>query len=352
MNKVDRLGARDAERVAADLRHDATRLAGGAPRAPTVLTGSATDGRLDDVRRWLAAETEAKRVVRARLAASVDATAEALARAGGVDPGGGARPILDSSARHAALAHATEEVLRVVDLPTLERQAVAATRARARRRGAGPLGWLTAAIYRYSGRQARVADPHGYLVRWRDRGSLAGAVEPLRASLAEPVRRASPAVRPGLSSAVAPRETDAALAGALDRVVARTPAEPPSSRVWPVLGLLQTLDTALLVASIAWIVLWVLTRSPVDEILVPVLGRVPVPFALAVAALVVGYLLARVLGLHAGFVGRRWAGRLAADIRASVADAVARTAYAPLDRLEAARRAVWSSARTIRERCG
>jgi hypothetical protein len=274
-----------------------------------------------------------------------------LARAGGVDATRGARPILDADARRKALDGATEAVLRVVDLPALQRQAVAATRARARRRGAGPLGALTAAIYRFSGRQARVADPHGFLVRWRDRGSLATAVEPLRAALAEPVRQAAPATRATLSGAVEPRHVDASLAAALDRVVAAAPETPPASIVWFVIGLLQTLTTVVLVASAAWVVLWILARPAVDEIVLPILGRVPIPFALLVGAIVVGYLLARILGLHAGWLGRRWARRLASQIRTNVGRAVDDTAFVPLDGLEAGRRRLWAAARATAESC-
>ncbi len=351
LNKSDRLSPVDAERIAGDLRRDASRMAGRRAHPPEVVVVSAGDGRLDALRAWLGAQTEAKRVVRARLAASVVAAAEELARFAGVDVTSGARPILDPEARRGALDKASEAVLRVVDLPILQRQAVAATRARARRRGAGPLGALTSLVYRVSGREARVADPHGFLVRWRDRGSLASAVEPLRAALGEPVRRATPATRVALAGAVEPRQVDAALAGALDRVVARTPETPPSSLVWLVIGAIQTLTTLVLVAAAAWVVVWILARPPVDDVVLPLVGRVPIPFALLVGALVVGYVLARLLGLHAGWLGRRWARRLAGDVRAQLERSVAETAFAPLDRLEAARRALWSAVRAIGDSC-
>jgi 50S ribosome-binding GTPase len=351
LNKSDRLSPRDAERIARDLKRDGVEIVGRGGRAPDVVVGSARDNDLDPLRRWLAAETEAKRVVRARLGASIVAAVDDLARTGGIDATRGARPILGADARRKALDGATEAVLRVVDLPALQRQAVAATRARARRRGAGPLGALTAAIYRFSGREARVADPHGFLVRWRDRGSLATAVEPLRAALAEPVRQAAPATRATLSGAVEPRQVDASLASALDRVVTAAPETPPASVVWFVIGLLQTLTTVVLVASAAWVVLWILARPAVDEIVLPILGRIPIPFALLVGAIVVGYLLARILGLHAGWLGRRWARALASQIRMNVGRAVDDTAFVPLDHLEAGRRRLWAAARATAESC-
>jgi hypothetical protein len=351
LNKRDRLSPRDAELVARDLDRDAIRLAGSRSRRPDVVVVSARDGDLDPLRRWLASATEAKRVVRARVAASVVAGAEELARAAGIDPTLGARPILEPERRHAALDDATAAVLRVVDLPVLERQAISATRARARRRGAGPLGAVTSLLYRLSGREARVADPHGFLVRWRDRGSLAPAVEPLRAALAEPVRRAAPATRVALSGAVDPRRVDAALAAAVDRAVAAAPETPPSSLVWLLIGLAQTLTTFVLVVAAAWVVLWIVARPAVDEIVLPVVGRVPIPFALLVGALVAGYVLARVLGLHAGWVGRRWARSLAGGVRRNVARSVGATAFGTLDELEADRRAIWNAARSIAASC-
>ncbi len=350
LNKVDRLAEPDVRRVQRDLGADLARLANG-DAAPLVIATSAATGSLDDLRRWLAAETEAKRVVRARIAAAIAASVRDLAAAAGVDPGVPARPFVDPAARDRALARMTDAVLDVVDLRALRDQAVAATRARARRRGTGPIGIVTSALYRLSGREARVADPHGYLVRWRDRGSLAHAVEPLRELLTEPVRRVPAPVRPALAASVEPRQVDTALAGAVDRVVVRTPSTPPSSLVWPVIGVLQSITTLVLVVAVAWIVVWVLAHPPVDSVLLPVVGRVPVPFVLLVGALVVGYLLARLLGLHAGWLGRRWARRLADDVARSVTAAVTETALAPLDVLEGARWRLWNAATEATRAC-
>ena len=71
----------------------------------------------------------------------------------------------------------------------------------------------------------------------------------------------------------------------------------------------------------------------------------PVPFVLLAAGLITGFVLARLLALHAGCVGRRWAGRLAARLRSKVDEAVTDAAFAAVDRLEAARRALWIAAR-------
>ena len=72
---------------------------------------------------------------------------------------------------------------------------MAATRAQARARGAGPLGGLTSLIYRWSGRHAKVADPVAFLARWRDRGSLGPAVELIRGAVAEALHEAPAGTR-------------------------------------------------------------------------------------------------------------------------------------------------------------
>jgi hypothetical protein len=119
----------------------------------------------------------------------------------------------------------------------------------------------------------------------------------------------------------------------------------PSSRVWPLIGLLQTVATWAIGLSVAWIIVWILARPPVSSIEVPVLGLIPIPFAALVVALATGYALARILGLHAGWVGRRWAARLRRDVTAAVHREVTDRALQPLDLLEAARQELWSAAR-------
>lgn len=313
------------------------------PVLPTTTVEGATGVRafLD----WLAAGAEAKAVVRERVAATVASHAERLARAAGVDPAGPDRPYLDTGERRAVTTEVTAAILRAMDLPGLERQAVSATRARARARGTGPMGLLTSAVYRLSGRQARAADPDAFLMRWRDRGSLAPAIEALRLALTRPLAAAAPAVRPALAATVEPAALQRGLEGAVDRAVARHDRTIPDSRVWPIIGVLQTLATAAIVLSVAWTILWVLTRIPVDSAQLPVLGAVPMPFVAVVGSLLVGYVLARTVGIHAGWVGRRWAGRLRREVTDAVGREVAEHGLAPLDRLEIARHRLWESAR-------
>jgi GTP-binding protein EngB required for normal cell division len=357
VNKADRLTPDEAEAVRRDLERDLTRLATGGDRAgrvppvPVILTSAAGgNSGTEALRRWLVEQVEAKQVVRARLNATIRDAIASLARAAGVDPTKPARPLLDRDDRRRAADGATAALLRVVDLPTLERQAVAATRARARARGAGPLGGLTSRLYRWSGRQARVADPIAFLARWRERGSLAPAVEPIRAAVAEPLRMAPAGTRQLLARSVAADGLERSLGRAVDRAVALR-NEVPTSRVWPVIGLLQTVATLALVVTAIWVVLWVFVKFPVDSVALPVVGRMPTPFVALVVVLAAGYLLARLLGLHAGWIGRRWAHRLAADIRSNVEREVERAGFEGIDVTEANRLALWESARRIGEDC-
>jgi energy-coupling factor transporter ATP-binding protein EcfA2 len=356
LNKTDRLSPDDAEQVRRDLERDLARIAARGSRRPRVdvLLVSARNPGPDGVgplREWLASAIEAKRVVRSRLVATIAAAITALARTAGVDPTARARPFVDGTSRRATIDRLTAELLRVVDLPAAERQAVAATRARARARGAGPLGAITSRIYRWSGRQARVADPAAFLRRWRERGSLAPAFEVLRGAVAAPLGEASPATRATLATTMEPNALGTNLGRAVDRAIAARASEEPSSRIWPLIGLLQTLATFTLVFAAVWVVLWVFVKFPVDSVTVPVLGQLPIPFLLLVAALLAGYLIARLLGTHAGWVGRRWARSLARDVRERVAAEVETSAFATLDRLEAARRGLWSAARGAGEDC-
>jgi len=356
LNKTDRLSPDDAEQVRRDLERDLALIAARGSRRPRVqvLLVSARAPEREGVgplREWLANAIEAKRVVRSRLVTAIAAAVTALARAAGVDPTARAKPFVDGTARRATIDRLTAELLRVIDLPAAERQAVAATRARARARGAGPLGAITSRIFRWSGRQSRVADPASFLRRWRERGSLAPAFEVLRGAVAAPLGEASPATRATLATTMEPTALGTNLGRAVDRAVAARASQVPSSRIWPLIGLLQTLATLALVFAVVWVVLWVFVKFPVDSVTVPVLGQLPIAFLVLVAALLAGYLIARLLGTHAGWVGRRWARGLGRDVRKGVAAEVEATAFAQLDRLEAARRGLWTAARGAGEDC-
>ena len=267
-------------------------------------------------------------------------------------PGSPATPLLDDSARHAAVRSATAAVLRVVDLPALERQAVAATRASARSRGAGPLGRLTSFIYRTSGRETAVADPNRFLLRWRERGGLGPAVESIREAMSAPIRDAPAALRPALAATLDPGEVRRGLERALGRAIGGLGSvQPPTSRWWTAFGLLQTVATVAIALSAAWVVLWILARPATGSIELPVLGPVPSPFVVLVASLLAGYVIARLLGAQAGWLGSRWAGRVRDRVAAAVEDEVRESAFGPLDELEDARRRLAMAVSAIERDC-
>ncbi|MEO5940797.1 MAG: GTPase [Candidatus Limnocylindrales bacterium] len=382
VNKADRLTADDGELIRRDLERDIERITGRVgrdPRArPTVILastrggvgravadrgaaargavpgdpGSAASDGLAAVRAWLVDSAAAKQVARTRLLATIRDTIAGLARASGLDLTREAVPLISAEARRAATTDASEALLRVVDLVALRRQAVGATRARARARGAGPLGGITSRLFRWSGRQARVADPAAYLVRWRDRGTPGPAAGVVRAALTDALRTATPGTRRRLAAETTSEPLERALGSAVDRAIATDPGVPPTSAWWTVIGLAQTIATGALVLSAVWVFLWVLIRFPADAVVLAVVGRVPIPIVALIVSLFAGYLLARLLGLHAGWLGRRWADRLADRIRTAVRSGVGQTAFEPIDLIESARRDLWTAAHDAGRGCG
>jgi hypothetical protein len=336
LNRSDLLSPADASRVADDMRGQLRRE--GAGDVEVVVTRAKEGaGGIGDLRTWLDSGVEAKRVVVSRVAAEARAAVRDLAADAGV-VGGMREPLIEPARRERALASVTRGALAVVDIAGLERQAVGATRFAARRRGAGPLGALTSAAYRLIGRKRTSADPAAFLSRWQVRGSLAPAVEPLRELIAATLPSVSAPLRRGLAALTAPTSLEHRLAETVDRSLAGEAIgfRVPTSALWTVIGAAQYLVTALLVFSALWFgSLFVIHDAPVGSISLPYLGPVPTPVALLTGALVVGYLLAKLLQLHAGWLGRRWAKRIGARITGEVRQRVVDELLAPLDRFEA-----------------
>ncbi len=354
VNKADRLADDERPRIRRDLEADLGRrlLASDRPAVPVLMTTAVGEPELDEFRRWLADGAAAKAVVRARVAATVVDVARELGRDAGLDRDGSARPFVDPSTRSKATEDAIRATLRSIDLEGLERQAIAATRARARARGTGPMGQLTSIVYKLSGRETQVADPNGHLARWRDRAPVTPAVEALRVAVGGSLADATPAVRPKLAAALEPGELRAGLERGVGRAIAGLDRlEAPTSRVWSLFGLLQTLATLAIAVSAAWVVIWILARPPVDSVELPVIGTVPIPFVALIGSILAGYVLARGLGIHAGWVGRRWARRVRDRVAASVRREVTERGLAPLDALEDARRRLSTAVGTMLREC-
>ena len=353
INKADRVADDDGRRIQRELQADLRRELGAEGRDVAVLLSSTLrDGGTDDLRAWLAAGVDAKAVVRGRIAATLLAGIRDVARAAGVDPVRSTTPFLAENERADAIRAATAAALRTVDLDGLRAQAAAATRASARSRGTGPLGRVTSFLYRASGRETAVADPNRFLQRWRDRGAIGPAVEAIRGALATSIVAASPVVRPILAATVEPGQISRGLEGAIDRAIGGVGRlDAPTSRWWSVIGLGQTIATVGLALSAAWVVVWILARPTTGSVDLPVVGPVPSPFVSLIAFVLAGYVLARVLGLHAGWVGRRWADSLGDRVATAVESEIRDRTFAPLDRLEDARGRLATAARRAESGC-
>lgn len=349
LTKADLLPPRALESVRADLgRLLAAQAARSHPGPPGIIAVSSVTGPagVAPVLAWLEAAVEAKAVVSGRLVAACGAAVEELARLAGVHDRP-YLPLITPEARGRATSAAIAELLGLVDLAGAQRQAVAATRAQARPRGGGPLGRLSAFAYRASGRQRRVADPAAYLRGWRGRGSVSRAAAPIREAIAGALPAAPVALRGSLAATSQAGQLEDRLGDAVDgAVAAHGELGAPTSRIWAVIGVLQTANLALLVFAGAWLLLWIIGRPPVDVVRVPPVGDLPVPFALLVLGLLIGFLLARALAVHAGWIGRRWASRIAEGIRSGVEEALHGEAFAAVDALDAGRRQLWLADRT------
>jgi hypothetical protein len=155
-----------------------------------------------------------------------------------------------------------------------------------------------------------------------------------------------------LASALEPDELASGLERAVDRAIRGLGRlEPPSSRWWPILGGLQSVATVGVALAVAWLVIMALGGPTPGTVDVPIVGAVPTPFVLLVAFLFAGYVVARVLGAHAGWVGRRWAGRVRERVAAEVRTEVDERGLGPLDALEDARHRLWTAVRTVGQGC-
>lgn len=352
LNRADLLAPADAVRVRDDLRAQLKRE--GLNGMPVIITSAraGSDG-VAQLRTWLAANVDAKRVIAERAAAATREAVATLAESVGVERGETA-PLVDRERRERALEDAGHGVLALIDMRTLRRQAVAATRLAARPRGAGPFGHVTSAIYRLTGRARASADPAGHLRRWRLRGSLAPAVEPLRELVATAVPAAPPRLRASLAALSAPGALEGRLADAVDRAVVAEAGDlhPPTSAVWSLIGIAQYAVTAVLLFTALWFAaLFVVHDVPTGVLVVPYLGPIPTPVVVLAGALLAGYLLAVLLRLHAGWLGSRWASRIGDRVTAAVRQHVRDGLLVPLESIEATRAQLVRAARGIAESC-
>ena len=341
LNRTDLLSVEDAQRVADDMRERLRREGIGEMEVVQTRAREGAAG-VTALREWLESAVDAKRVVVSRIEAEAREVVRGLAADAGAD-GGNAAPLVERSRRDRALSSVVRATLALIDIAGLERQAVAATRFAARQRGAGPLRHVTSAVYRLTGRDRVAADPARFLTRWRLRGSLAPAVEPLRQLVASTLPSVPAPLRPKLAALTVPASLDGKLADTIDRALTAEASafRVPTSRIWSVIGAAQYLVTAALIFSLLWYAaLFVVHDVPVGTIAVPYLGPVPSPVLLLAVSLLVGYILARFLQMHAGWLGRRWAKQVGRRVTAEVTQRVTDELLIPLDEFDASRAAL------------
>src|SRR5256886_17369383 len=214
------------------LFRSASLRAEGIENVNVAVTSATRDGDAHELRDWIADGVQAKRIISERVATELHGAALDLATRAGVSAD--AKPLLTAEQRAQVLADVTREAAAIIDLAGLERQAVAATRLAARPRGAGPFGLVTTFLYRATGRDRVVADPEGYLRRWRERGSLARPAPPIRNLVGDVLPRVPPDTRGAVASLIDAEALHRRISRALDAAGAAPapPARPPTRVRW------------------------------------------------------------------------------------------------------------------------
>jgi 50S ribosome-binding GTPase len=352
VNRRDVIGGPEQEAaLAADLRR--TLAADGISGRPLFLVSAdppdrdAGHGELDALRAWLSERLQAKAVVAERVAADCAAAGAEVARRAGLDGPDAGRPLVGEDASRAARERAVAAARSAVDVEGVRRACRRRTVAEARAAGAGPHGRLLALLARVRGggeagpASARSIDPVAYARGWRGRSTLSRTVNPVHDLLRRAAVAAPPALRTEVMALARPDRLEERLAGAIDDAVARASVEndrPPRSRLWPLIGVLQTLATGAAAAGVLWYLTLLLAgwaRADLPD--TPTWRDVPVPLLLLGGGVVVGWLLARLLAASARRAGRRWADRLTGGLDHAVAREVETTMTEPLADLESAR---------------
>lgn len=342
LNKADLLSEADREVVAEDLRRRL--VADGIPRPIIAVVSAATGEGIDRLRSDLADVAHAKVIVAAKLEADRAAAAEKLAATVGLSPDGGYRPLLPPAEREQAVEATVRGALELIDPVGVGRQVRSAVLYRARIGGGSFVGRLTGLLGTLTGARRRSADPGAYLAAWRERGAIGRVLNPLRAALVSAAEAMPPDSRGRVLLALGAPDAERTLERALDEVARREGGEVeiPASPVWPIIGIAQMAVGAVLLFAIAWVVVLFVAGGgvPVAAFDAPLLGPIPMPLALLAGALLASALLGWALGAHAGWVGRRVAGRVGAGTAEAVRDTVSRAGFAGLDAVEEARRTI------------
>jgi hypothetical protein len=340
LNKIDRVADGQRAEIVADLERRL--VSSGIDRPRVHVTSASTGVGIDALRGALAAEAGSKALVTAKLDADARA---ALARLGGalsVEPDVSHAPLVAPARRDAAVHDAIEGALAVVDVAGLSGQVRAAVMHRARRSGGSLLARVVTLMGWMTGQQRRRADPAAFLRDWRRRGSLGRVVNPVRGVLLEAAGRLPAASRGALLGALGIEELESASADALDRAARDAIADLriPGSLLWPVVGAAQLAVGAAFVFATAWYVTLFVSGGavPVSTFELPGLGPVPLPLLILTGSILVSAVLGWIVALHAGWIGRRAARRVATRVGSAVETAIVAVGTRGIDQVEAVRK--------------
>jgi GTP-binding protein EngB required for normal cell division len=344
-NKADRLGDDDQRLLEEDL---ARRLSmDGIARSSIRMLSARTGQGVAALRRDLAGAADRKAAVAAKLATDATSALRNLASKAGIQPGTPPPPLVDPKARERANQGAVAGALSVVDPPGVGRQVRAAVQNQARRQGGSLLVRILAMLSSLTGTRRRTADPEGYLMNWRRRGSLGHILNPIRRVVTDALAKLPAGARTPAMAALGMDDLEARLVSAVDQAArqSRAAARPPGSFLWGFIGAIQLALGAVLLFAIAWYLTIIFGPGGIEvsSVEVPYLGPVPVPLVLVVASLVASFLFGAGLSIHAGWIGRRQARLVAARVSEAVENTVSDTAFAALDRLEEARQRLFAA---------
>ncbi|MBA3587291.1 MAG: 50S ribosome-binding GTPase [Chloroflexi bacterium] len=342
LNKADRLTQEQGAQLAEDLRRRLSES--GISDARIDVVSAATGDGIGALRAGLAREADAKALVAAKLTTDAMEARDRLARAVGLAPDAAYRPLIDEARRADAVRSSVDGALALIDPPGVARQVRLAVLGRARRSGGSMLGRIVVLLGWLTGQSRRSADPAAYLRDWRGRGSLGRALNPVHAALVEAAAGVAPGSRPALAAALRVDELEADLTRAID-VAARDAVADlhiRGSLLWPIVGAVQLIIGAVFAFAVAWYVTLFVSQGqvPVATTDAPLLGPVPLPLVLLAGSIVASAVLGLLLSLHAGWIGRRVAGRVTQRVRAEVGTSVAQAGFGRLDRVERARRQI------------
>lgn len=331
-------------------RRDAERLLAedGLRDVPLVVVSARAGDGVPELRRLLVARVAARDAALARLAADVDAAADAL-RAGCEG-----RPAGVQREDRARLIAALEDAAGV---PAVVRAVGAAHR----RRGALATGWpFVRWLRRFRPdplRRFRLPDTPKESVRT----SLPPATDVQHAQVATATRRLAERASDGLAppwptlvrGAATGAEGDAA--DRLDRAVAGADLQTRTPLWWKGAGALQRLLALAVAAGAVWLlVLAVLGYLRIDDVVpVPEVRDVPIPTWLLVGGAVAGIVLALLARIVNGFGARRRSRAAARSLRARVDEVAQELVVAPVEaELEARSRLCAALRRAAGERRG